>query len=228
MNLSSFKENEKSILSKQTKMQLVTFLNPYSYYKIKDYSLGDKFDYMFPDAISLVLLNNFLTRKKIERASFDFTSLAPIIFNYCKSNNLKVGIFGGDENEILAAKSEITKRFGSIIGVCHHGYFDLEELEVYDLINNNNIDVIVSSMGTPKQELFLLSVKKYCPEVSLGFTSGGFVSQIADKPEYFNKKLSKFNLRWLQRAIRHRYVRQRLLKDYPKFLIRYLWDFSKK
>lgn len=228
MKLSSFRNNEQDILSNRDDMIIVTFANPFSYYKIKDDRLDLEMDYIFADAISLVMLNNALNQSKIERASFDFTSVAPVVFDYCKKKNLRVGIFGGSDVEVSIAKIEIENRFGSIVDVCHHGYFELDNQSVYDLINENSIDVVISSMGTPKQEKFLLEVKKYCPNVIFGFTSGGFLSQIASRPDYFNENLSKFNMRWLQRAIRHKYVRQRLLKDYPKFLIRYLREEIRK
>ena len=79
-------------------------------------------------------------------------------------------------------------------------------------------------MGTPIQDQFIIEAKDSCPNVKLMFTCGGFLTQTSIKSDYYHPLIKKFSLRWLQRMVMHKHVRQRVIKDYPKFLISYLYE----
>lgn len=208
-------------------ISLITFVNPFSYYLIKDNRLNEKFDFIFCDAISLVWLHNLVCRKKISRYSFDFTSIANNVFSYSSENSKVVAIVGGTSEEAIMAQKVIEDRFENCKIVAYGGFFNIYDSDIYNNLNDLDVDIVISGMGTPLQERFLLEIKSKCPSVTLGFTCGGFISQIASSPDYFNSNMNKLNLRWLQRALRHDYVRRRLLKDYPKFFFKYLFDTIK-
>ncbi|MCG9737529.1 WecB/TagA/CpsF family glycosyltransferase [Shewanella insulae] len=210
------------------KVKLVTFVNPFSYYVLKDgpVEVVNEIDHFFADGIFLVKLNNILyPRDKISRYSFDFTSLAPIVFNYSIENKLKVAVIGGSSEEIVRAVEVISDKYPVLnISYFRNGFFS-SEAEVDDAIKNMNekgINIVLCGMGTPLQEVFLIKCKLSLTSMNYGFTCGGFLSQIALREDYFNPIMSKLHLRWLQRAIRHSYVRKRLIKDYPKFFYRFL------
>jgi N-acetylglucosaminyldiphosphoundecaprenol N-acetyl-beta-D-mannosaminyltransferase len=62
---------------------IVTFVNTFSYYKLLDSNCSiDKIDYIFVDGYLQVVLHNLFHKKKINRASFDFSSLANDFFDY--------------------------------------------------------------------------------------------------------------------------------------------------
>ncbi|HDY7739292.1 TPA: WecB/TagA/CpsF family glycosyltransferase [Vibrio vulnificus] len=213
--------------------KLFTFVNPYSYYLFKDELTQDEKNCfnIFVDGISLVKLYNFFSsdEDKIERYSFDFTSLAPTVFEFCERNNIKVAIVGSTDDELELAISVILKRFENLnIVFVHNGFFNIDDEFIYESLSKSGAELVISGMGTPRQEKFLLKVKKNCSCIRLGFTCGGFLTQISTNPDYFSPIMSRFHLRWLQRFIRHSFVRKRVLVDYPKFFIRFLFETYKQ
>lgn len=211
----------KEVFASDFSCKLVTFVNPFSYYLLE--GREKSFTHVFSDGILLVCLYNFFSNKKIKRNSFDFTSAAPIVFDYCTANRLKVSLIGGTEEEIRKAKKVIIGRFPAIdIVYSHHGFIKGKEQKILDELRDNRTQVLISGMGTPLQEDFLVMGKNTNSNLLYGFTCGGFLSQISQREDYFNPLLSKLHLRWLQRFVRHSYVRKRILIDYPRFIVKYL------
>jgi UDP-Gal:alpha-D-GlcNAc-diphosphoundecaprenol beta-1,4-galactosyltransferase len=204
---------------------VVTFANPYSYYILADEKLDKEFDYIFSDGIALVVLYSLFAKKKIKRYSFDFTSIAPAVFRLCADRGLSIGLVGGTLTEVGEAARVIEAKFPGInIRLAVSGFFSsaTEWDSCFDNLKANSIEVLICGMGTPLQEHFVLGARDHVPTLKMGFTCGGFLSQISSKADYHNPLMSKLHLRWLQRAIRHSYVRKRLLTDYPKFFSRFL------
>jgi len=200
---------------------LYTFANPYSYYILKDELLFPKFNKIFADGILLVSLHNLFFSRKINRISFDFTSLAGAVLNYCASMKYKVGIIGGTAEEAKKAADVFVKRFDVDMRFVSSGFTPWDEGLVTKL-KSSEVEVLIVGMGTPMQEHFLLFAKDRVPSLKVGFTCGGFLSQTAIKAEYYNNIINRLHLRWLQRACLHAHVRKRLFRDYPLFVCRYL------
>jgi UDP-N-acetyl-D-mannosaminuronic acid transferase (WecB/TagA/CpsF family) len=208
--------------------KLVTFVNPYSYYLVREFLQANQFDYVYSDAISFVKIHNLLNPNlKIKRHSFDFTSLAPVVFDYCQRESLKLGLVGGSSEEISGAFKVIKSRYPSLdIVYCRDGYFNSDcELSIsLKELKDLQVEVLICGMGTPLQENFLIKAKESNVFLKCGFTCGGFLTQIASREDYFNPILSKLNLRWAQRFYRHSFVRRRVLVDYPVFFVKYLFE----
>ncbi|WP_217521013.1 WecB/TagA/CpsF family glycosyltransferase [Vibrio metschnikovii] len=228
MNLSNFSID---LLEFNGSPRLFTFVNPYSYELLEESGLVSEFDGIFVDGISLVVAYNFrhnfakAKSEKISRFSFDFTSLAPVVLSHCDMNKLNVALIGGTKEDCDRAKAVITSKYPTLnLTFSHSGYInsDAETQSVYENLNKAKVDVIICGMGTPLQEQFLVNCATNVPSLKFGFTCGGFLSQIADKEDYFDPRMNKLNLRWLQRFIRHSYVRQRVLKDYPLFFAKFI------
>jgi UDP-Gal:alpha-D-GlcNAc-diphosphoundecaprenol beta-1,4-galactosyltransferase len=214
------------LLQGRTPCSVVTFANPYSYYKLLDEALDKRFDYIFADGISMVVLYNLFAKNRINRYSFDFTSIAPTVFQYCAERELAVGLVGGTPGEVEVAARVIEATFPGVkITLAASGFFstEAERDACFESLKTSGIEVLVCGMGTPLQEHFVLAARDRVPTLKVGFTCGGFLSQISANEKYHNPLMSKLHLRWLQRAIRHSYVRKRLLTDYPKFFFRFLW-----
>lgn len=202
-------------------IEVYSFLNPYSYFIIDEYVDKDKFIF-FADGISLVLLERLFGNSGLSRFSFDFTSLASIIFPYAEERQLSVALVGGTESEVELAKITIQNKYSNlVISFTHHGYIKDDFLTVVEKMNVCKPDIVICGMGTPLQEAFILYCKDNVQSMRLGFTCGGFLSQIASNKDYFSPMLSRLHLRWFQRFLRHGYVRKRLLIDYPLFLVKY-------
>ncbi|PJE53312.1 WecB/TagA/CpsF family glycosyltransferase [Marinomonas sp. BSi20584] len=217
-------------LDSRNGVKLITFVNPFSYYILEESGLYEEFGFIFVDGISLVKAHNYIHRENITRYSFDFTSLAPLTFKYCSSNQLNVALVGGSESEICDAQKLLKSIYPQLkIVYSRNGFFDedAEYLAAIDEMRSLAVDVVISGMGTPNQELFLVKCKNNMPILKFGFSCGGFLTQISQNPEYFHPIFDKLNLRWLQRFVRHSYVRKRLFKDYPLFFLRYFRENTK-
>jgi N-acetylglucosaminyldiphosphoundecaprenol N-acetyl-beta-D-mannosaminyltransferase len=204
----------------------VTFVNPFSYYILKGRSdLVDYFDYIFIDGLLLEVLHNRFHDNRVQRASFDFSSIANDVFEHCIINGLKVSLIGAKEEENKKAVKNIKSIFPKL-NICssRNGYFYGTELCDYLFqIKSLNPDVIIVGAGTPIQEEIILKAKK----MKIGkllFTCGGFLTQTSMKTEYYHPLIKKLDLRWLQRAFLHKHVRRRLLINYPRFLVKYLLE----
>jgi exopolysaccharide biosynthesis WecB/TagA/CpsF family protein len=201
---------------------IYSFVNPYSYYMIVDYPDSDNFTF-FADGILLVKLHNLLSKEKISRFSFDFTSLAPVIFKFAIEKKYKVALVGGSADDIIKAKRLLSKKYkGLSIVYSHDGYLQDNKETVLKELSSFSPEVIICGMGTPLQEGFINDCYMQIDSMRLGFTCGGFISQIAENENYFHPFFDKLHLRWFQRFLRHGYVRKRVLIDYPIFLIKYI------
>lgn len=196
-------ENEKGIS---------TFLNPYSYlYYRKHMDLFRMFDKMYIDGMALIYMLK-LIGIKLERKSFDMTSLAPIVFNSCIRKRYNVFFIGSTKESIQEFISIINDKYYdlNIVGY-RDGYFHSKEEKMQFMIQlfGLNPDVIIAGMGTPYQEQFLVDMKLIGWN-GVGYTCGGFVHQTAKGINYYPEFYNKYNLRWVYRMF-----------DEPKLLTRY-------
>lgn len=204
--------------------KLFTFVNPYSYSLLN--KKGNEYlsnFYIYADGISYVKIHNFFHNDKINRYSFDFTSLAPIIFEYATKNKLKVALIGGTDYEIEQAKTVILRRFNGLdIVFSSHGYIQGKTNVIIEQLNDADVDIIIAGLGTPFQEDFIYECNKKIESLKFAFTCGGFLSQISTNENYFHPVFDKLHIRWLQRFYRHSYVRKRMIIDYPHFYLSYI------
>ncbi|MFD2563569.1 WecB/TagA/CpsF family glycosyltransferase [Aquimarina rubra] len=203
-----------------------TFLNPYSYLKYRENpDLFNKFNKVYIDGILLVIWFR-LFGIKVKRTSFDMTSLAPKVFEFCSVNNKSIYFIGSTDSAINLFVNEVSSKYYNlkILGY-RNGYFDNEQEKrnVLTLIKEKNPDFIVVGMGTPFQEEFLLSLKELGWKGS-GFTCGGFIHQTAQGIQYYPTVFDKYNLRWLYRIIDEPYLIKRYFIYYPKSLFLFIYD----
>jgi N-acetylglucosaminyldiphosphoundecaprenol N-acetyl-beta-D-mannosaminyltransferase len=207
--------------------RLITFVNTYSYYRLIDSACPIKmFSGVFVDGGLQVKLHNVFYKNKVNRASFDFSSLAHEFFEYLQKNGLKAAFIGAKTEELDRASDNLRLKYpGLRIVYLHGGYFESPEDKTRSLeaLKQAKPDAVVLGMGTPAQEefaLYLISRGLKC----LIITCGGFLTQTAKKADYYHPVIKKLRLRWLQRFIEFKHVRRRLLIDYPKNIIRYFFD----
>ncbi|QIA77856.1 WecB/TagA/CpsF family glycosyltransferase [Rodentibacter caecimuris] len=210
---------------------LVTFLNPFSISKVKgNESIYLNFTYICSDGILPTLLNQLFKYRKIKRISFDFTSLASVIFKYGVENNKNFYFLGADQDSICAFIKKIRVLYPElIISGYHHGFFLENEIDIIDSIVQISPDILIIGMGTPYQDIIANKI------FQLGFsgaiyTCGGFFTQIANSTneEYYPKVFNKLNIRWLYRIIKEPHTRKRYLFYYPKFVLSYSFFLFKE
>lgn len=214
------------------KTKIISFLNPFSYGLIssKPY-LIDEVDVWFCDGALLCFLVNIKRYEKISRASFDFSSIAHVVFSYSIRESLTMYFIGGTVCEALEAEQNVKIAYPElkIIGFISGFFKSQSESEILKDIVMNNPQVVIVGLGTPLQEEFAIKLRRSMPLNSLIFTCGGFITQTS-KSTFFYKNWSVKYFRWLQRALVYRHVRKRLMVDYPIFVLKYLfskyWPFK--
>jgi len=204
--------------------RVVTFLNPYSLLKIFESKTNlDRFDKICIDGIALKIFLEFVYREtKIERLSFDFTSIANLVFEKAAANKEKGFILGSDKvsNDVFLEK--ITEMFPEIKLEGRSGYFDNDKEFTHflstlsDPMSAIKPDFIVIGMGAVKQEEAAITL------MNLGFegriyTCGGFIHQTAfSGGEYYPVWIDKCNLRFAYRMYKEPSTIRRYLIDYPR------------
>lgn len=204
------------------KKGIATFLNPYSYYLLKDKEeLLSEFDRIYCDGILFVLLAK-LVGVSVRRVSFDKTSLAPIVFSYAEKNNLRIALVGGESGVVEQAISNFKCSHPNlIISYYHSGFFENSQhrSEIIDCIAKCSPDIVIVGMGAVLQEKFLVDLTKKGWR-GYGYTCGGFLHQSASKSgNYYPKYINKFNLRWAYRIYKEPKLMKRYFLIYPKSVL---------
>ncbi|CAM3836172.1 MULTISPECIES: WecB/TagA/CpsF family glycosyltransferase [Pseudoalteromonas] len=204
----------------------VTFVNPFSYSLLsKNARLLSGLDVIFSDGSLHTKLHNTFNQNKIQRLSFDFSSIAVDVLRFANQTGKRIAFIGAKPTLVDVAVKNYVSMFPDLNVVYkHHGYVNdaaLKSQVIADL-NQQQPEIIVCGMGTPKQDEFIVELKNALDTPALLFTCGGFIEQSAIKADYYHPLVKKLGLRWLQRAVLHKHVRQRLVREYPKFVVSYL------
>ncbi len=209
-----------------TSNKVYSFLNLSSISSLFSNTLQEGSITYFCDGISTALLFRALSGKFIRRVSFDNTSLAPIVFEKCQADDLKIYFIGATESEIQAFSAKLMKKYKSLkIAGLHSGYWDeTEEKSIIESVLGSGARVVVAGLGAGKQEQFLLDLA-LAGYSGISFTCGGFIRQEASTAEenYYPAIVNKLNLRFAYRAIKEPHTIKRYLFEYPKNLVKLLW-----
>ncbi|HIF9143116.1 TPA: WecB/TagA/CpsF family glycosyltransferase [Photobacterium damselae] len=205
--------------SKDDSSTVTTFLNPFSYYKLKDDALlYEHIDHMYIDGASLVFMHNLFNKIKVDRVSFDFSSIAYDVINFVSETNDSLLLIGGTKEDSVHARYHMKMMFPNTNINVIDGYRKMED--ILDIAQEYRF--ISLGMGCPLQDKVAVEIKKHFPIGKKIYTCGGFISQTALKGDYYHPIIKKLGLRWLQRMVLHSHVRRRLLNDYPVFFFRYI------
>lgn len=222
------RSNEVSLNEIFTRPQTIhTFLNPVSYLRARQIEeIYKNFDFIHADGSHLVMAIYQLYSKRVERRSFDMTSIAPKLFQYAQKHEKTLYLIGALDGEIERAIESIKNDYPEIkIAGYRHGYIkDVEEeLMIMKEIISLKPDFLIVGMGAIKQELFLLQIKKF-GFTGIGFTCGGFLHQTSIKKNYYPQWFDKRNLRFLYRMYKEKHTRKRYLKAAFLFPIYFIKD----
>lgn len=206
---------------------LYTFLNPVSYLTaIKNEKLFNNFDGIMVDGSILAVAIRLLYGVKVNRRSFDMTSIATLLFQHCLSENKKVYLIGSNRKQIERSVKILQRQFPGlrIVGY-RNGFFSSENemRNTCESVVTLKPDYVIAGMGTPLQEKFLRQLKDYGYK-GIGFTCGGFITQLSMKGiAYYPSWADRHNLRFLYRFYKEKHTRKRYLKAaflFPFYFIR--------
>lgn len=212
-------------ISNNSSLVLATFVNAFSYYDLTD-KMVDQIDYFFSDGIFLTKLNNSFNKEKVNRISFDSTSMAYSFFDYCCTNKLRVGLVGATSEEISNFSCFIQTKYPELcLNLVSPGFFAEGEKEVV-VEQALSCDVVIIGMGFPYQENFLLRLKEQHvsgDRLRFAITCGGFFTQHQSR-DYYPKLIDRLELRWFYRLLFTSHVRKKFFSKYPQFFIRYIYN----
>lgn len=213
---------EKSLLLPEKPTKLVTFLNPYYIETLKGMAeLYEKFDYICSDGILPVWMNQLWGVEKTERISFDMTSLAKEVFEYCSINGDGIYFIGSEVEKIDSFINVIRKNYPFLnIKGWHHGYIKERFDDMVKIIMSSKANVVIIGMGAPIQDQFAVYLKDKGFSGCV-YTCGGFFHQTTERLNYYPEWINNWNLRTLYRLIHERYVWGRVFRYYPRFIVFY-------
>jgi exopolysaccharide biosynthesis WecB/TagA/CpsF family protein len=178
------------------------------------------------DGMLLSSVVSLLKRVKVQRVSFDFTSIANPIFSFAQDNNLKVYFIGSTDNEIADFVSKITVRYPSL-NICgsRNGFFESLDLDsVCSQVCLLKPDIVVAGLGAGRQEDFIMHLSNYLPKAML-FTCGGFIRQESGKStDYYPLFVNKMKLRAFYRMYKEPHTIKRYLTLYPINLFKLIYN----
>lgn len=211
-----------------TNGKIYTFLNPVSYLTALDNKeLFGRFDGIFADGSLLVAAIQLLYGKKVERRSFDMTSIAPLLLKYAEDNDKTIYVVASKQEQVERAVEIFKQRYPQLAIVGYrNGYFSSEKEmdEEAKYIVELNPDFVVVGMGILMQEKFLLKVKD-AGYKGIGFTCGGFIHQTSkNEIDYYPDWVDKMNIRFLYRMYKEKHTRKRYLKAAIVFPARFLTE----
>lgn len=176
----------------------------------------NEFDYVLPDGVGMCLAVRWLHGLPVERVSFDTTSLAPAVFDWACSRNLRIVLVGGAPGVADTARARISESFPTIqIAGSFDGFGNMETKA--RMVLELKPDIVICGMGSGRQEAFLLELKSQGWR-GWGFTCGGYLDQLSRGMAYYPAWVDASNLRWAYRLAREPgRLWKRYLVDYSHF-----------
>ena len=160
----------------------------------------------------------FYKGQKIERLSFDFTSIAHKVFEEAASAHQKGFVLGSDVESNRHFLTKIESMFPGISLEGRSGYFQ-DQAEMSDYLSSlatSNYEFVVIGMGAVKQEEVAIALKESDFKGRI-YTCGGFIHQTAASDgEYYPAWVDKCNVRFAYRMLKEPSTIRRYLIDYPK------------
>ena len=208
---------------------IVSYVNPYSYLKLRNKIDLTDFDLITSDGVILKKLSSIFLNKSIQRLSPDFSSYFKPLFKQLSISKSEVYFIGTKPKFIEKSIQNIQVKYPdlNIIG-SRDGYFkDDEELRLHiKEINKLNPEVVIVGMGSPLQENYLIKLKA-AGWSGRGFSCGGFLHQSFQNTDYYPNCVNKFNVRWLYRIYNEPKLIKRYTFDYSWFLVVFAYDWMK-
>lgn len=200
------------------KGSLISFVNPFSIAEVSESDLVvNEIDYWGVDGSLLVFMLGLLGVIRVNRVSFDYSSVADKFFTRLNNGSKSLAIVGADQFSNESFVSLLKERYGNVnVVYARNGYFknDSDFLVCKEDILKLAPDYILCGMGAGKQERFLIDLR-LSGWGGVGITCGGFIHQTAKaKGVYYPKLIDRLNLRFLYR-----------MYDEPKLIKRYLFNY---
>lgn len=205
---------------------LVTFVNPNACAiasRSSDFvQLLEAFDWVLCDGIGMVLAARHIWGITLDRAAFDLTSLAGPTCRWLVERRIPLVLVGGQLGVSERAAVRLRELFPGLMVLAAFNGYDNSPREAIEFLKAHEDAAVLSAMGAPDQERFLIRLKATGWK-GVGFTCGGFLDQLLEGVDYYPEWIDRNNLRFLYRLFKEpRRLWRRYLIDYQIFLRRYV------
>lgn len=189
-----------------------------------NYSIvNDKIKYLYPnfdivhaDGLGVFLGTKILNGKRGLSYRLSGSDLYEKLINVCKINNYKIFFFG-DRTETL---NQIIIKHPQLNVVGTQNGFEFDSTSVISYINQNDPDILIIGLGTPKQEEWIVQNKQEL-KMSVIISVGDGIKVFSGTKKRGPKFLQIIGLEWLVRLL---FEPKRLWKRYfigiPLFIFR--------
>lgn len=192
-----------------------SFLN---FASIDSYLAESDFDRIsyFADGMLMAAFVSMLTGQKIKRISFDFTSIANVVFEKAEIMEKPVYIIGANDEQVEKFRLKLMSQYpGLILAGVQSGYVKSSLVESAAAIALSGARVVVIGMGAGLQEKLSVELLN-AGYAGVAFTCGGFIRQEAGSVrQYYPKWIDRANLRWAYRMYKEPHTIRRYILSYP-------------
>lgn len=183
---------------------------------------GDEPLQYFCDGMLMSQYVSRLTGQHISRVSFDFTSIAPVVFQHAERHRKRVFLLGATPKELGGFIRKMRARYPElIIAGREHGYFRRDETaRVVQTVLDSRCDILIVGLGAGRQEHFIRLAKRG-GFAGVAFSCGAFIRQEAmTQGTYYPALINRLHLRALYRMYREPHTIARYLLIYPANFLR--------
>lgn len=179
-------------------------------------SIVQSADYVVPDGIGVILAAKHKREPLKERiAGFD---VMKDMLQLANESGASCFFLGSSEEANAEAVKNIRKQYpGLKVAGCHHGYFDLNDQAIGELVQKAEPDFIFVALGFPKQEEWIeQNYYRFSKGIFMGV--GGSLDVFAGKVKRAPDFWIKLNVEWLYRIVKQPFRWKRIL---PVF--KFMW-----
>lgn len=204
----------------RTGPEVLWYLNPYtlSHHRAGHFAMGGD-DHVVIDGGTTARLVSALTGRPCESLSFDYGGVAVDALDRLSGTGARLALIGGTADEASRVATFLQDRHPGIEVVLARSGYDTDTRDLTRNVVRARPDVLLLSMGSPRQEALALALKARLEHPTAILTCGAFVHQTARHP-YYPALYTRRNLRWLYRAMTTPHIAPRILRHYLPFLAR--------
>ena len=161
--------------------------------------------------------------KGINQNQIRGVDFARLLVKEAAKNNLKIAFLGAKEEVIKKTCENFLKKYPSLnIVYSRNGYFNNDD-EIIEEIKQKTPDIVLVGLGSPRQEEFIVKLKKElqgAAMVGVGGSFDVFSGLVKESPKIYQK----MGLEWLYRTILQPERFKRIFPVLPLFLIKCIID----
>ncbi|TCT19882.1 N-acetylglucosaminyldiphosphoundecaprenol N-acetyl-beta-D-mannosaminyltransferase [Melghiribacillus thermohalophilus] len=212
-------ENQRKLFIVTANPEIVMYANENPAYKKNILQA----DCIVADGVGIILASKLIRKPLPERIpGFE---LMELMLGYANQNKKSIFLFGAKDYVVKKAAQNIRKKYPDIlIAGYHHGYVDLNDNTVLELIKHSNPDFVFVALGYPRQENWISrNMKKLNKGIYIGV--GGSFDVWGGKVNRAPRLWRNLNLEWLYRIITNpkRYKRAAKLPKFVLHVLREKW-----